>query len=312
MTLEKVFLDKQLVKPARASEAHKGNKDVKDIIANVKTLNPQNLQEASQMLLDNDDAQLIAGGTDVTIELRGKQTPTTLINIDQLPELKGISEKNGEVIIGANQKINEIKNDSLVQKHFPALVEAISTIGAKQTRVRGSIAGNIANASPSADSLPPLVAYAAKVLLVGSGKERELSVDQFITGGYKTQIEKGEIIKSVVLPIPSKDYQYSYFQLGRRGAVNISRLSLLSMCAKNDDGTIDEIIISCGALFVKACRLPEVEKILVGKKLDASLIKQAEDCLDAIIEEQIGGRWSSEYKKPVFINLFKDSLEKFI
>ncbi len=312
LTLEKVFLDKQLVKPERASEAHKSNKDVKDVISKVTSLNPKNILEASKMLLENDDAVLIAGGTDVVIELRGKQSPTTLVNIDQLPELKGVTEKDGQAIIGANQKIDQIKNDPLVQKHFPAFVEAISTIGAKQTRVRGSIAGNIANASPSADSLPPLIAYGAKVLLFGNGKERELTLDEFITGGYKTQIAKGELIKSVILPIPTKSYEYSYFQLGRRGAVNISRLSLLTMCAKNSDDSIDDVIISCGALFVKACRLSEVEKILVGKKLDKDLIQKAEECLDKLIEKQIGGRWSSEYKKPVFINLFKDSLEKFI
>ncbi len=103
-----------------------------------------------------------------------------MVNIDQLPELKGIAENGKTVVIGANQKINEVKENSIVQKHFPALVEAISTIGAKQTRMRGSLAGNIANASPSADSLPPLVAYGAKVLLVSQNGERTVDVDKFI------------------------------------------------------------------------------------------------------------------------------------
>ncbi len=312
LTLEKVYLGKQLVKPERASEAHKGNKDVKDIIAQVTTLNPKNLNEACQMLANNKNSQLIAGGTDVVIELRGKQTPTTLVNIDQLPELKGIAEKDDCVVIGANQKINEVKESEIVQKHFPALVEAISSIGAKQTRMRGSLAGNIANASPSADSLPPLVAYGAKVLLVSQNGERTIDVDKFIVGGYKTDIKEGEIIKSIILPIPTKTLEYSYFQLGRRGAVNITRLSLLTMCAKNSSGILEDVIISCGALFVKPCRLQKIEELLINQKLDSALIDKAENLLADLIEEQIGGRWSSEYKKPVFINLFKDSLEKFI
>jgi len=311
LTLEKVFLDKQLTKPSRASEKKK-TKEEKEIISDITMLNPQNLTEAIDMLKNNKEAVLLAGGTDVVITLRGKKTPTKLINLDNLGELKGVKEENGQIVIGANQKITAIVEDKIIQKYFPALIQAIQTIGAKQTRNRASLAGNIVNASPSGDSLPPLVGYGAKVLLLKNRSEREVLIEDFIIGGYKTSIGEDEIVKSIIIPIPGKNYKYTYFQLGRRGAVNISRLSVLTMCKKDIEGLIEDMIISCGALFAVPSRLREIENIFIGKTLNMALIAKAEKYLETIIEKSIGGRWSSEYKKPVFLNLFRDNLENLI
>jgi len=109
-----------------------------------------------------------------------------------------------------------------------------------------------------------------------------------------------------------KKYYTSYYQLGRRNAVNITRMSVSVMLSFDQDNKIEECCIVDGSMFSRSQRLTSVEDILLGKELNKDLIKASEQPLNEKIEQEIGGRWSAEYKQPVFINLFKDALEDIL
>ena len=311
LTLEKVFLGKQLVKPSRASEKESAEKKQLFRVSNVSVTTPKNLKEALNFL-NQEKFKILAGGTDVVISLRKELKKTNLLNIDLLPELKGIEIFDSKIEIGSNVKISTLVNNKDIQKHFPMLIKAISLIGSLQIRNRACLAGNIANASLSADSVPPLIAYKAKVLLESVDNKRELAISDFIIKGYQTQLKDNEIITKIIIPIEKKNFKYSYFQLGRRGAVNITRLSIAVLLELQGNSKVKEIRIVPGALFNKFERFSEIENYLKDKELNEEIIEKTTEILSEKIEKEIGGRWSSEYKKPVFLNLFKNSLNELL
>jgi CO/xanthine dehydrogenase FAD-binding subunit len=165
------------------------------------------------------------------------------------------------------------------------------------------------NAAPCADSVPPLIVYKANLHLHSKKEERIVPISEFIQRHYKTIIQPDEILTAITIPkLPDKKYYHSYYQLGRRNAVNITRMSVSVMLNFDNDDKIEECYIVDGSLFSRSQRITEVEKALIGKPLNEQTVSDAEKPLAEKIEKEIGGRWSAEYKKPVFINLFKDAL----
>ncbi len=131
-----------------------------------------------------------------------------------------------------------------------------------------------------------------------------------IIRSYHTLIEPDEILVSITIPKPNdENYYTSYYQLGRRNAVNITRMSICAMISFDDSGLINKCRIVDGSLFSKPQQIIEVENFLLGKKLNETTIEQAVEPLAEKIESEIGNRWSAPYKKPVFINIFKDALK---
>ncbi|MBT3755691.1 MAG: aldehyde oxidase, partial [Candidatus Cloacimonetes bacterium] len=171
--------------------------------------------------------------------------------------------------------------------------------------------GNIVNAAPCADSYPPLIAYNAEFVLSSINGNRKIKADEFIMKNYKTQLKSDEILTEIIIPIPKKNYKYSYFQLGRRNAVNITRISIgILVSFKNNE--VEECKLVSGSLFHKPMRIKEIEDLLIGKQLTLGLIENIEEPLKKIIDDEIGKRWSSAYKLPVFVNMTKDALKEIL
>ena len=321
LTLEQVFLGKNLKKPVRQSEAlHSigckvaGKEVIKRAprITDVDIYSPKNLNEALE-LFSKGEYKLLAAGTDVIIELRMETKPVKLLNIYNLKSLKGIKENKREVSVGACVTFTEIVNNKYLQNNFPMFVKACSSIGSKQIRNRATLGGNIINAAPCADSVPPLAIYDAKVVLKSKNRIRKVSIEDFILSGYKTDIKQGEILTSIVIPKPkNKKYYTSYYQLGRRNAMNITRLSVGVVMSFDKYNKVEECRIVEGALLNKPMRLREIENLLIGKEFTLSQINKIEQPLKRIIDNEIGSRWSSEYKMPVFINICKDVLKDIL
>lgn len=312
LTLEKVFLGKNLKKPSRQSEEkfHKANeKKTIPYLSKIVTVTPTSLNEALN-LLSKDNYKILAAGTDVIIQLRKETNPQTLLNIYFLPELKGIKEDDDGVQIGSTVTFTEIIENQIIQKNYPILIEACSKIGSKQIRNRATIGGNIVNAASCADSIPPLIIYNGILILQSKSKNRKVPVKDFIVKNYETRIKKDELLTSIILPKSfSNKYYYRYNKLGRRNALNISRITLAVMISFAKNGNIDECRIATGSLFEKPNRLTEIENILIGKLLNTEVIKSIEKPLHKIIYDSIGNRWSGRYKIPVFINMFVDALK---
>jgi CO/xanthine dehydrogenase FAD-binding subunit len=315
LTLEKVYLGKNLKKPSRQSHitidesCHSYEiKKQTPRITNVKTYTPKDLNETLESL-SKDKYKILAGGTDVLIELRRKTGSHKLLNINPLQELKKISITNKEITIGSAVTFSKILENQHIRKNFPLLIKACCLIGSKQIRNRGTIGGNIVNAAPCADSYPPLIIYEAKFILKSKKEKREIQAKDFIIKNYKTQIKPDEILTEIILLTPEKKKYYnSYFKLGRRNAMNITRMSVGIQIAFDKKDLIEECKIVSGSLFNRPKRITKIENILVEKKLDNSSIKEIEKPLRQIINDAIGTRWSAEYKIPVFINMVKNSL----
>lgn len=313
LTLEQVVLGYNLKKPARQSELLHASAEKKQThrLNGFSVKNPESLATALALLADGSTTPL-AGGTDVIVQGRLQNEPRTLVNIASLSELREIERVKGEWHIGAGVCFNRVTEHPEIKQHYPLLTQACHTIGSHQIRNRATIGGNIVNAAPCADSVPPLVTYEAKVVLQSKDTTRTLPIGEFITGGYRTELKAGELLTKVILPIPSPAKHnpsgrvQQYRQLGRRNALNITRLSLSCLMDRDNQGVITTCRLVDGALFSKPQRLTPVENILLGQALNTENIEHACKVLEEMINHAIGGRWSAAYKQPVYLNMFRD------
>src|SRR4030042_3128316 len=160
---------------------------------------PNTIEETIELLWQAEGkAKIIAGGTDLVIGLRnGGQSPQSIIDITRIGELRKIEEKNGAVSIGAAVTHSKIANASLVKKYGKVLSEAASEIGSPQIRNIGTIGGNIINASPAADTIPPLMVLNAMGRVVSRGGEKEVPVSQLFKGPYETSLKPHELLTQI-------------------------------------------------------------------------------------------------------------------
>jgi carbon-monoxide dehydrogenase medium subunit len=177
---------------------------------------PTTLAEALDLLESHGRAATpLAGGTDLIIRLRdGTIRPAMVVDLKRLPELQpGIREEAGRLTIGATTVMTDIAADERVRRHFVALAEAATVVGSVQIRNRATLAGNICNASPAADTAPPLLVYGAQIVVAGPGGLRRIPITQFFVRSGETALRQAELVTSIELPLPGR----------RTGAVHLRR-----------------------------------------------------------------------------------------
>jgi CO/xanthine dehydrogenase FAD-binding subunit len=190
---------------------------------------PETLAAAVAILdRQGDSARLLAGGTDLIIALReGRLRPAVVVDAKRIPELRpAITEADGRLSIGADTVMTDIAADTRVRKHFPALAEAAAVVGAVQIRNRATLAGNIANASPAADTAPPLLAYAAEVIACGPAGPRRIPVHEFFVGPGETALARGELITAIELRYPVGPAGSAFGRLTRRRGADLASVSV--------------------------------------------------------------------------------------
>ena len=190
---------------------------------------PATVAEAVALLEEHGpDARLLAGGTDLVIELRNHWVePKLVIDLKHIPELApAITQRKGFLSISAGTVMTDIAEDERVQHHLPALVEAAVVVGSVQIRARAKMAGNICNGSPAADTAPPLLVYDAVVVVAGPAGTRRVAVNDFIVGPGKTDLQRGELVTAIELPIPDRPYGAAYTRLTRRRGTDLASITL--------------------------------------------------------------------------------------
>lgn len=190
---------------------------------------PRRLSEAFDILDEyGRDASLLAGGTDLVVGLRnGRVAPRVIVDLKGISGLEPvITEREGRVSISAPTPLTDIIADPCVRDHFPALVEAASTVGSVQIRNRATLTGNICNASPAADTAPALLAYGAGVVLTGRRGSRLVPLDEFLLGPRRTSLGTGEIATAVEIPQPVVRTGSRFARLTRRRGVDLATISL--------------------------------------------------------------------------------------
>ncbi|MGD0019335.1 MAG: xanthine dehydrogenase family protein subunit M [Candidatus Limnocylindrales bacterium] len=196
---------------------------------------PATLAEAVALLdAHGPDARLLAGGTDLIIRLRdGSATPRVVIDLKRIAELcPAIRENDGIVTIGAGSVMADVAASEPVRRHFEALAEAAAVVGSVQIRNRATIAGNICNASPAADTAPPLLVYGAVIVAAGPQGTRRIPITDFFVRSGVTTLAPNELVTAIEIPVPAR----------RMGAVHVRRtrrrghdLASVTLCCSVDE-----------------------------------------------------------------------------
>ena len=190
---------------------------------------PQTVAEAVALLAEHGaGARILAGGTDLVIGLRtGEIRPTVVIDLKRVAELSpALRPADGRLRIGATTVMRDIERDPEVLRHFPALAEAAGWVGSVQIRNRATVVGNICNASPAADTAPPLLVYGAVVLVAGPGGERRIPINGFFVKSGVTTLERAELVTGLDLPLPAKRMGAAYTRLTRRRGTDLASITL--------------------------------------------------------------------------------------
>ncbi len=200
-------------------------------------LRPESLDELFTVLRARPDARLLAGGTDLLVRLRkAGDMPGTVVDLKRIAALRAdVTRVDGFVRIGARAVMTDVATDRSVREHFPALVEAALVVGSVQIRNRATLAGNICNASPAADTAPALVAYNAVVNLIGPNGSRALPLERFFTGPGQTVRAPGEIVQSIDLPLPQEKTGSAFARLTRRHGVDLAIVSVCCVVRESGD-----------------------------------------------------------------------------
>jgi CO/xanthine dehydrogenase FAD-binding subunit len=190
---------------------------------------PDNLEAVIALLEKHGPAaRLLAGGTDVLVRLRlGHMRPSVVVDLKRARGLESaIVQVGSSLRIGARSVMADLLADERIRTHFPALVEAARVVGSAQIRHRATLVGNICNASPAADTAPPLLVYDAAANIVGLAGARRVPVAEFFTGPGRTVLSRGEIVSSIDLPIPEGRTGAAFTRLTRRRGVDLASLTV--------------------------------------------------------------------------------------
>jgi CO/xanthine dehydrogenase FAD-binding subunit len=250
-------------------------------------LRPRSLKEALDLLSRSEDCRVLAGGTDLMVMLHaGVVRPKVVLDVWSLPELKGIRTDDGFLEVGAAEPYAGIIGSPQVERHCPALVEAARTIGAVQIQSRGTLGGNLANASPAGDTLPVMLAADAEVVT----DRRRIPVAEFFTGYRKTALSPGELIVAVRFPVGR---QLLFRKVGTRAAQAISKV-VLAVCR-------EPARIAVGSVAEVPLRAKRAEAVLEKGGKTGEVVEVVKDEIRPIDDV----RSTAEYRRAVTANVLR-------
>jgi CO/xanthine dehydrogenase FAD-binding subunit len=250
----------------------------------------------------------IAGGTELMVQFgAGRLAPRKLVSLWGLPELRHIESAAQELIIGAGCTYTDLRNHPVVAREFPLLGQAASWTGSIANQNRGTLGGNIVNASPAADSLPALLVYEAELLLASARGTRRIPYGEFHTGYKQTRLAADEIITAIVLQPRFGDYHAYSRKVGTRNAQAIAKLCLAAL-GKISGNKIAEVRLAIGSMAVTPVRLRRTEEALLGKPYSSALLREARQAMESEVAPIDDIRSSALYRLHVAGNLLQEFL----
>ena len=270
---------------------------------------PASLQAAVGLLAQRPGEWLpIAGGTDIMVQYAAGRLPfRKLVSIWNLAELRRIEVLANEIRVGAGCTYTDIREHEVIGREFPMLTLAASWTGGIANQNRGTIGGNIVNASPAADSLPALLAYDAELILVSVRGERRISYTGFHTDYKKTKLAPDELVQAVCLPRRFPGYICHARKVGSRNAQAISKVCIAAL-GRVAEQTVEDVRIALGSVAPIPLRLNETEQIVRGKAIDESLVSLARKTAMAEIRPIDDIRSTAKYRAAVAGNLVAEFL----
>jgi CO/xanthine dehydrogenase FAD-binding subunit len=279
--------------------------------ADYELIAPGTLQAVMALLAQEPGKWLpIAGGTDVMVQYAaGKLSAHNLVSIWNLRELRGIEILPSEITIGAGCTYTELRDQEVIAQEFPLLAQAARWTGGIANQNRGTLGGNIANASPAADSLPALLAYEAELILVSARGERRVPYIGFHTGYKKMKLAPDELIRAICLRREFSGYVHYARKVGARRAQAIAKVCVAAI-GRLGGGGIEDVRIALGSVAPVPLRLTEVERIVKGKPVDLELLRLARKAAAAAIQPIDDIRSTARYRSAVTANLVAEFLER--
>jgi len=225
------------------------------------------LAQALEVLdLYGSEVKVLAGGTDLVVLLKEKKiAPSRLLNIQSVGEMDFVEEAGSTVRIGALARHADLAASPLLREKVPVLAEAVGMIGSVQIRNLGTIGGNLANASPAADSAGPLLALGARAVIAGGNGQEEVPLGDFFTGPGQTVLKPDQLLKEIVFDLPSRRSWGGYFKLTRRQGVDLALVSVAFQAELDRSGQrLGQVAIALGGVAPTPIRAKEAEKMLTG------------------------------------------------
>jgi CO/xanthine dehydrogenase FAD-binding subunit len=239
----------------------------------------------------------------------GKLLAQKLVSIWNLPELQGIETRQDEIRIGAGCTYTELREHSVIAQEFPLLADAARSTGGIANQNRGTLGGNIVNASPAADSLPALLAYEAELILVSVRGERRVPYLGFHTGYKKMKLGSDELIRAICLGRRFSGYFHYARKVGARNAQAISKICVAAL-GRLRGGVIEDVRIALGSVAPVPLRLTELEQVLRRKSLEPQLVNLARQAASVAIRPIDDIRSTARYRSAVASNLVAEFLEQ--
>ena len=249
-----------------------------------------------------------AGGTDLMVLLEaGKLEHRRFFSIRHLSELRGVNESDGVVRVGALTTYTDVQRHEVLQREFPLLAAAARETGGIAIQNRGTVGGNIANASPAADTPPALLAYGAEVELVSVEGTRRVPYAEFHTGYKQTVMRDDELIAAVFIPRPREGARHFYRKVGTRRAQAISKVCFAAL-AEVEGETLKEVRVALGSVAPVVLRCLRTEGVLRGGRLDGEVLKGALEELGREVTPIDDVRSTARYRTRVAQNLLREFL----
>lgn len=270
-------------------------------MANIEYAAPTSVEDAANLLWDHHEAvSPLAGGTDLLVQMRSRRVASHLIvDLKRIPHTIGIRKESGSFVIGAATPCVLLGEHRDLAKTWPGLVEAANLIGSTQVQGRATVAGNLCNASPAADSVPALIAAGAIGVIAGRDGRREIPVEQIVVAPGRNALLRGEFVLEVKLPVRPNRAADAYMRAIPRTEMDIAVVGAGVDLMLDENGVCVAARMALGAVAPTAILVPEAGKALVGTKLNESALSRMEEAIRAACRPINDKRGTAEYRTAI-------------
>jgi CO/xanthine dehydrogenase FAD-binding subunit len=242
-------------------------------------------------------AKVLSGGTDLLVQYRiGRLKPDSIIDLKKIPGMSGIREADGGFVIGASTSGAVLGEHAALVKAWPGVVEAANLIGSTQVQGRASLAGNLCNASPAADSVPALIAARATVTIAGPNGARTAPVEAIVTGPGRTSLAKGEFITEFHLPKQAPRTGDAYLRFIPRTEMDIAVVGCGVCLSLDANGVIADARVALGAVAPTQVVVDDAAKAIIGSKLDDAALAKLDAAAQAACNPITDKRGTKEFR----------------
>ena len=261
---------------------------------------PRSVEDAVALLVADENARVLAGGTDLLVRLRlGYIAPSAIVDIKHIDGMREITQEDGGFRIGAAVTGAEMSEHVSLSAAWPGVVEATDLIGSTQVQGRATAVGNLCNAGPAADSVPALVAAGATVRIAGPNEMRDVAVQDIPTGPGKTSLAQGELITSLFLPPRPANSADAYLRFIPRTEMDIAVVGCAISLTLDDGGTITQARVSLGAVAPKVLLIKKAAEAIIGTQLDDATLDLLASIASAAAEPIDDKRGTISFRKDV-------------